>query len=262
MDCTGFTTHWSGHVAEALPVAVEADMLEHSRSCVPCGRRWRQQQDLQAALASVIEAHRPPDICERIVERHKLPELHRSRTTPTTRPATGTTVRGWWWPVLAAQVLGLIMGFGLARYSGFAQQGWMQMEMLRGGSPGGLGWTLLAGNEVLWTVLGVLLLLWLTRSKVWETLFPVKMPNSIVVARWMAVGAVVLGAMRVLCALMLALTAWFNAIAATGRQDLALWVLLLQVLSPLWSLAFWTALMVLLFGVANELAPRYLKPLQ
>jgi hypothetical protein len=143
----------------------------------------------------------------------------------------------------------------------------MLYELVGGNPVGGTG-TIGRGlpqiTNTIRTVFFVFLLLWVTRTKVWETVFPAGVPGGIYVARWAALLAAILGLGR--CASGIYVTLRLFMTMGSGRgggqtpQYLQDWVPSLVALEQLWAIAFWLTLMIVLFTVANRLTLRFVRP--
>jgi hypothetical protein len=266
MNCDDFFIRWNSHVAGTLEPWRETEMQEHSRACPGCGKRWTEHDELCTAVDNVITAHRlPANLASSVLGKLKFPAVTRAARPSEAGPASGLPASA---VSLAAAIGGLVLGYmlggggGQSSFEQLTQQALYGEMYGRGAGGSGRLLGLLNAMDVAQVVLGVVILLWITRTKIWEVLFPVNLPNFVRWARWLAIPACLLGALRVFCGLMMLASAGVNAISMSGSQDLGMWLTGATFLEPLWSLGFWLTLWVLLLGALNEAALRFARPLQ
>jgi hypothetical protein len=140
------------------------------------------------------------------------------------------------------------------------------MEMMgrgamRGMGMGGPAMLGMAAGDLVSALIAMVFLLWITRAGFWQVLFPIRMPAGIAFARWIAIPAVLIGGLRLLCSFWIMLMAWANSLGQ-GGADFSVLLGTSRFLEQLWTLGFWLTILALLFGVLNELATRYARPLQ
>ncbi len=264
MNCEYFADRFSAHVAGLLEPPDESEMLEHSRACDACGTKWREHEELSVLLGSVIQPLKPAEgLAARLVDRLP-PARHGARFASNPRETLGPAT-----PVSALIVLAFLGGVVLSMMSGVGR-GSSAMEQLffaemtgRGEGMRGFGALGLAARagDVFSMLFTLAFLAWITRASFWQVLFPVRMPWGVVIARWLAIPVIMLGMFRLLLAFAIVLLSWTSAMSQ-GMGDFSPVILTSEFLGQLWMFAFWINLLVLLFGVLNEITLRKARPLQ
>lgn len=265
MNCEQFAGQWNSHVARLLEPPDESHMLDHSRACDACGTKWREHDELTVLLASVIQPLKPPEnSTARIVERLPPAPLHRpvnDRRNEALPPTVGQAL-----PLLLAAFLG---GMAMHVMSGAGGRSSLMeqlayQEMIGGGRMGRGGFSALAfgASDFVGLLMALVFLFWITRAGFWEVLFPLRMPRSVLLARWLAIPTLMLGALRLLLALWILVMTWTNAMFQGRSADPSVLIGTSQLLDQLWTLGFWFTLLVLLFAALNEVTVRHARPLQ
>jgi hypothetical protein len=285
MDCNDFSTHWNALVAKTLDDATKESMGEHARSCRDCGKQWDAHHELSTTIQSVLEDHKLPpnladDISRKVYQEHFGTALSAAVLSPNS--ALGISLKTPGVALFLAALMGGLVGYFLAgprSQSALSQQ--IAYSQMLGSRPpqGGFSelmlYGMMSGNPVGGTgILGrglpqitstvqvvffVFLLLWLTRTKLWNAFFPSGARGGIYVARWVALLAAILGLGRCVGGMYMTLhllTAMDGGSQPNSRS-LSQWSLSLSVLDQLWAIAFWLTLMIVLFTVANQLTLRF-----
>lgn len=266
MNCEQFAGNWNAHVLGHLEARDESHMLEHSRACDACGTKWREHDELSVLLASVISPLKPADdVAARLAARlppAQLPKpgglAHSASPEPTLPVQSG--------PMLVAAFLG---GMAMLAISG-AGGGNNSMEQLayaemlsRGmGRSSGFSAATLGGTNFFGLLMALAFLVWITRASFWEILFPVCQPRSIILARWLAIPTVMLGALRLLLQLWIQINSWSTTMLQGRMADISTLGATSHLLDHVWRVGFWLTLLTLLFGMLDKFIARHARPLQ
>jgi hypothetical protein len=247
-----------------LDAAGRTALAEHAQSCVPCGRRLREQEELQTTLSSLFEGKRfrpelAADMAERLYHEQYGTSLNVAAISPPVAPGTPPHAS----PVLLLLVgaAGALLGYMAAggrssnatemlTLAAFADSGPHGLSMLA--ALGGAGFADIGRSLFL-----LFALAWVTRSSVWNVVFPAKLPNGLIYARIFAVPVLLVGFLRLV----------INTLATVGmlggrmgfgrsfsglRDELQLIFMLRSVFDLLWTVGFWIAVFILLFTLVNH----------
>jgi hypothetical protein len=265
MNCERFADQWSAHVAGLLTPPDEVGMLEHSRGCDACGTKWREHEELSVLLGNVIHPLKPAEgRSSRLVDRLP-PARHGAALAGPRRETLGPAGTPMWPLVLLAFLGGVVLSSmsGLGQNSSTMEQLFYAEMMGRGGGMRGFGAMGLTAraNDVFSMLFTLAFLTWITRASFWSVLFPIRMPWGVVIARFLAIPVIMLGMFRLLIAVLVVALSWTSNMNQ-GFGDFSPVILASEFLGQLWMFAFWIVLLVLLFGVLNEIARRHARPLQ
>jgi hypothetical protein len=170
-------------------------------------------------------------------------------------------------PALIGAGVGLVAGYlfwgGTSQNSQFEQL-LMQQWLLSGGGPlpaapglrGGIG----TAGGVARDIFGICLIIWLSRSQIWEAIFPLALPRGIQLARMLAIPLVIAGVISVLAGTILvtSITA-LGTIGPTIDGAIGFGGALL-LLDATWRYGFWLLIFLLLFSVLENLILRHVRP--
>jgi hypothetical protein len=287
MNCDDFAANLKALAADTLDEVTKASMEEHARRCRDCGTAWDEHQQLCTTVQSVLEAHKlPPDLAEDVTGK-VYQERFGASFGPVGPRSDSIPAIPWKSPstsLLLAALAGGLVGYFLAgprSQSALSQQiAYAQLlgpRSARGGSSelmlyellgasalgtgGAMGRGLPQITGTIRTVFFVFLLLWLTRTKVWNAVFPARVPGGIYAARWVALLAAIFGLGRCASESYVSLRL-FGAMGRGGpnSQLLEQWAPSLVILEQLWAITFWLTLMIVLFTLANRLTLRIVRP--
>ena len=284
MTCAEFARDWNRFVSNSLDDETRTLMEQHARICHECRKKVEDHKELGTAIQTVLETQKlPPEIPEQVTQSAyqkkfgtalNVNPLH----SPQNAPATMLKA-----PMLVALLFGLIIGYvvsgngsqmslpqqlalrGMPRYGSndFVEM-MMYSEMMGGGVFGFSGSGMPSFSTTMRVLFFVCFLIWLAKTKLWETLFPAGVPVGVYVSRWLAILAAILGLAK---ASLTGLMSGVGLIATGGRgasveTEIQGWLPTLMVLDQLWSIAFWLTLTILFFTAANQILLRYANQLQ
>ena len=165
-----------------------------------------------------------------------------------------------------AGVVGYVLGGSGA--GGNSMQRMLNMQMMYGGrgmsnayeammiselmgSGGGAGRGILPTmTSTVHVICLAILLIWVTRNRVWHYLFPARLPFGIQVAKWLALITALIGLARCLCFMLVSLF-MFNQMQR-GSGDMSWIASSVGFVNQLWSIAFWITLLVIVLTCVDQ----------
>jgi hypothetical protein len=198
-------------------------------------------------------------------------------------PAITALPPGTPWPLLAAAVGGLLMGYVVwgqqTQSPRTLEQALMQQAILSGGGWGGMGgmgggWAgaspgIAAAQTVLGTVTNIardlfalFLIIWICRSQIWNMVFPTRLPRGLLMARLIVMPLAIVAILKLVITCLIAIALVGAQNTGLGSADLQLYTAVHMLLSVVWSCGFWVILLLILFMVFEHVAARYVASLQ
>lgn len=294
MNCDDFERHWEQLVANTVDGSNREAMVVHARTCQACGDRMAMYNEVQRSTQRAVESQPlPPGIAQEAAD-HAYQSKYGvgvdfNAPTPTSPDGTRMAARiGSFSPQTIATSLGaLVIGFLLGGGGGGGGQAApnplqqiqnLQMLLGRGGRGTGayemmMMSQMMNGNgsrglfpafsPAIKIIFLVVALMWITRSRIWERLFPAKLPVGIQVARWTAIVAAIVGIAR--CggyALMTGLMMTRGTQGGTfggNAPDGVTWMFrLIQFVDQIWAFSFWLTILILMMTVAEHLTKAFI----
>ena len=129
-------------------------------------------------------------------------------------------------------------------------------QMFGDNKSGGLTIALPRVNSTIRVIFFIFVLVWIARTKAWETAFPKGIPAGVRTARVVCALAGLMGIAK--CAVELYLTYLFFSGALTKAvKESQTWLYgIMQLLDQLWVLGFWLTLILIAFSVGNLFSNR------
>jgi hypothetical protein len=265
MNCEQFAERWNAHVAGLLERPDESHMLEHSRACDRCGTKWREHEELSVLLAGVIQPLKPAeDLAARLVDRLPSAPLPRGRQGSTRGDASEPVVMQTGPLLLAAFLGGMAMHVmsGAGGQSSPMEQIALAELMGRGMGMDRFAAVAFSGSELVGLAMALMFLFWITRADFWNALFPIRLPRGMLLARWLAIPTLMIGILQLVLSVWLLISIWSSALFQGRTADMTVVLGTSQFLGQIWTLGFWSTLLLLLLGVLNEITARQVRPLQ
>lgn len=285
MDCTTFREQLP-HVMGDGNAGDRAALGEHASGCPSCRQTLLEWEEAQRVLESTLGTNRtePGELqtmADSLYAERFGPVIDvKSPAAPaaTVRPVAGLTGTAIPWPLVAAAAAGLLVGYLMWGNSAnqdnqlsqlLAQQSLMNQLVATGGRfpggmPGGGGW--LAGMSGLSASVGtvvrmlfaIALVVWLSRSQLWELFFPARVPKGVHMARLLVVPLVIVGVCKLGADFILGRRAdALRLLGGTSNADMEIYLGVHALLDAIWTCGFWLVVFILLFTMVENLAVRY-----
>lgn len=288
MNCSSFQEQLSRSVALGGSDGREV-LAEHAAGCLACRRLMHDWEEAQRAIEVGLAP--PKDQLQRYqtmsdslyVEQFGSAIEVRPRAEREPSPAITALPPGTPWPLLAAAVGGLLMGYVVwgqqTQSPRTLEQALMQQAILSGGGWGGMGgmgggWAgaspgIAAAQTVLGTVTNIardlfalFLIIWICRSQIWNMVFPTRLPRGLLMARLIVMPLAIVAILKLVITCLIAIALVGAQNTGLGSADLQLYTAVHMLLSVVWSCGFWVILLLILFMVFEHVAARYVASLQ
>lgn len=264
MNCNELVGQWDQLACGRLDAAARTELIVHARTCVPCGRRLRDYEDLQTTLGSLFEGKRfrpslATDLAEKLYHEQFGTSLNVAAIPP--RVAQTTPLPASPALLLLVGVVGALLGHVAGSGRGSSPSDLLTLAAMADSRAGGLSMLTALGGadfaDIGRSVFMLFALAWVTRTGAWNIFFPGKLPNGIVYARIFAVPVILVGVVRLLVNMLTTLGMFVGAAAFSRpfsalRDELQILFMLRSVFDLLWTVGFWIAVFILLFTLVNQ----------
>ena len=271
MDCNTFQAQFPLSIA-VDPSPVDRKLLaDHAAGCPPCRKTLQEWEDAQRALESSLgsnttEPRRLQSLSETLYAERFGSALELNR------PLISALHFGSLGRFLIGGAAGLLAGYvvwGSAEQNNqLTQLMWLEQMMMGrfgGGFAGGPGaMALLPGaigtvGNVIRDIFGIFVIVWLCRSRLWDYLFPVKLPKGIHMARLLSIPLVMIGIVKILNSALMGPSLALGWGATTILQEIPMLGGIIMFVNATWSCGFWVVLFLLLFTAIENLSLQYVQ---
>lgn len=277
MNCAEFAVEFDRCMCGTVDADQTARLAAHATECTACSGTWREFDELQTTVATVLEGSQfrsgfSSEIADRAYHSHfgsstsPAPRGALSAIPKPTASASPVAIAPMQLPsLLVAVALGFVIGFILGNEGSSAESVYAQIFAASRGGGGGMPPLMTFGStaDILRTMLMLGLLLWGTRTRAWEALYSDRLPGGITVCRFLALPIALIGCVRILCMLVFLLVSLASGGGRFGgfggNSDVAILILVVAIASWTWSVGFWLVVFLMLFSVVNELTNRVVK---
>ena len=282
MNCDEFAAAWRDLVTDSVTIPTKNAMRNHAAECEPCGKRWKTQQLVEDTMQELVTSDPLPtnmaaETADELYQ-EKFGTAVDFRATSSQRVGEFASSLGSTQMIsknaavmfaLGAALLGYLFGNGggankagsaammqqlyslnaYGRGGGNAYEVMMMNNLMGGTSSGGI---FPAVSATVKTACLIAVLLWLTRSRLWNSFFPSKRPGGLKAARWFGLIAALVGIARCVAHAYVSYT--LMSMTNRGGSDSKWFLGTLSAVDQLWSIAFWLTIVVLATTVIDRVA--------